>query len=476
MVRLLFLALMMVAGTVFADDRVIGVWENKEKGIRLDILDGFKPNRGAVLAIEQQGETRIGSWETTASGTKLVVRYDEGPVIFDGPKTFLWQKKIFRKVQGITEDGVVALRQDEKGFIASLVGSTWVTSGERGEYRQLVFKSTFSPDSGVVETFSKAGKPTALGPWGVSAGVLKVGRTVILEARVSKNYMVGQNPQDKFIVFRAAESANPPIRIDLAQQRSEFLDALVTDSWRKYEYSWFRDHKFRPIEGPFKGRMIVLDDKRLFDGSNWEYSPSTGVLKIGHREYVGGIVLGGTLALVKKDGQQEFYKRKADGAGKAYTVSDVKVHKIDETHATELAEVVGGQFQRREYLYSFEFSADGRTGFIHEWRSVPFTVTAHKLSPNELVAPLGAETIYSVEDFVIFGDRTILKRDATASRLRPKTESEVLRDQQAMEAKIQELGRTRLILRVTHKNGDVRDIALPFASLAEIKGLELLTR
>ena len=251
---------------------------------------------------------------------------------------------------------------------------------------------------------------------------------------------------------------------------------LVTDSWRKYEYSWFRDHKFRPVEGPFKGRRIVLDDNKLVGGSNWEYSPSTGVLKIEHREYVGGMVLGGTLALVKKDGEQEFYRRKAGGAGKTYTVSDVKVHKIDETHATELAEVLGGQFQQRKHLYSFEFNADGRTGFIHEWRSVPFTVTAHKMSPNELVAPLGTETIYSVEDFVVFGDRSILKRDATASRLRPKTESEVLADQQAMEATIRELGRTRLILRVTQKNGDVRDIALPFSSLAEIKGLEMLTR
>ena len=118
MVRFVFLALMMVAGTVWADDRVIGVWENKDEGIRLDILDGFKPNRGAVLAIEQRGETRIGYWETTASGTKLAVYYDEGPVIFGGPETFLWQKKTFRKVQGITEDGIVALRQDEKGFIA----------------------------------------------------------------------------------------------------------------------------------------------------------------------------------------------------------------------------------------------------------------------------------------------------------------------------------------------------------------------
>lgn len=79
--------------------------------------------------------------------------------------------------------------------------------------------------------------------------MLKVGDTVILEGRVSKNYMVGQNQQDEFIVFRATESASPPPRIDLAQQRSEFLAALVTDTWRKYEVAWFTEHKFRPVEG-----------------------------------------------------------------------------------------------------------------------------------------------------------------------------------------------------------------------------------
>ena len=476
MIRFLFLALMMLTGTVFADDRLLGIWENKKEGIRLDILDGFKPNRGAILAIEQRGETRIGYWETTESGTKLEVSWKEGPAKFNGPDTFVWQELMFRKVQGITEDGVVALRQDANGFIAGLVGSMWVTSGQQGEYQQLEFKSTFSPDSGVVETFSKAGKLDALRPWGVSAGVLKVGRTVILEARVSKNYMVGQDQQDEFIVFRATESVSPPIRIDLAQQRSEFLDALVTDTWRKYEIFWFTEHKFRPVEGQLRGRMIALDDNKLVDGSNWEYSPATGVLKIEHEEYVGGMVLGDTLALLDKDGQQQFYKRKADGSGKTFTVSDVAVHKIDETHASELADVLGGQFQRSDYLYSFEFGSDGRTGFIHEWRSIPFTVTAHKLSPNDLVAPLGTETIYFVEDFVIFGDQRILKRDATASRLRAKTEAEVRDDQQSMKERIRELGRTSLVLQITDTSGEVRDIALPFASMAEITGIEILAR
>ncbi len=143
MIGFLFLALMMLTGTVFADDRLLGIWENKKEGMRLDILDGFKPNRGAILAIEQRGETRIGYWETTESGTKLEVSWKEGPVTFDGSELFVWREKIFRKVRGVTEDAVVALRQDQAGFVDGLLGNVWVTSGQLGEYKQLVFKSTF---------------------------------------------------------------------------------------------------------------------------------------------------------------------------------------------------------------------------------------------------------------------------------------------------------------------------------------------
>ena len=475
MIGFLFLALMILPGAVFADDRLLGIWENKEEGIRLDILDGFRPNRGAVLSTRKGGETRVGYWETKASTANLKVHWTEGPVTLDGREVFTWRGKIFRKLRGITEDGVVALRQDESGFIDRLLGRAWVTS-QRGKRKQLVFKSTFSPDSGVVETFSKAGDLDTLSPWGVSAGVLKVGNTVVLESRVSKNYMVGQNQRDEFIVFRAAESTSPPVRIDLAQQRSEFLAALVTDTWRKHHFASFTEHKFRPVEGQLRGRMIVLRNDKLFRGSNWEYSPSTGVLKIEHNEYVGGMVLGDTLALIDKRGKQTFYKRKAHGSGKSFTISDVSVHKIDETHPSELAAVLAGQFQLREHLYSFEFTGDGRTGFIHEWRSIPFTVTAHKLSPNDLVAPRGTETIYSVEDFVIFGDQGILRQDATASRLRPKTEAEVHNDQQTMKEKIREIDRTSLVLRITDTGGKVRDIALPFTSMAEMAGIEILTR
>ena len=476
MLRFLVLVCLMLTGTAFADDRLLGIWESKKEGLRLDVLDGFKPNRGAILAAQQDGTTEKGYWETTASGTSLKIGWNQGPTIFDGPGRFVWQDQVFTKLQGITEDGLVALKQDEPGFIERLLGSTW-TSGEQRTQKRLVFKSTFSPDSGVVEIFSsKAGNLDSLKSWGVSSGVLKVADTVILEARVSNQYMVGQNTEDEFIVFRAIELASPTVRIDLAKQRSKFLEALVTDTWQDYTYSWLPDHKFRPVEGPLQGRMIELRDNKLVSDENWEYSPATGALKIGHNDYVGGMLLGDTLALIDEDGDQQFYKRKGNGTGKSFTVSDVKVFKLDETHANELADVLAGQFQRRDYLYSFEFGPDGRTGFIHEWRSIPFTVTAHKLSANDLVAPLGTETIYSVEDVVIFGDQKILKRDATASRLRPKAAAEIRSDKQAMEKKIRQVGQTSVMMLVTDASGKVRNIALPFASMAEIKSLQILTR
>ncbi len=54
MFRQLVHALAILPGLAFANDQLIGVWQSAEEEIRLDILDGFKPNRGAVLSIDKK--------------------------------------------------------------------------------------------------------------------------------------------------------------------------------------------------------------------------------------------------------------------------------------------------------------------------------------------------------------------------------------------------------------------------------------
>ena len=470
MLRILFVLLLMTPGIAFADDRVIGVWMNAEQNLRLDILDGFKSNRGVVLAIENGIETKLGNWETEDSTTTMRIGWRASPVTFWAPDTFEWNDRAFKKQQEISEEGVVSLRQDKAGFIDRLTGSVWLTSTEG---RTALFKSTFSTDSGVVETLSKDDDLDALSAWGIASGVLKIGRNVIIEARASRNYMIGLNERDEFLVFRSSSPLSIGNRSDLATQRVEFLALLVTDAWQQVFYDEYRDYRFRPIEGPFKGRRLYVKDGNLESFSTWEYSPSTGALRIGRTEYIGGLVIGNTLALMEKDGDQTFYKRKPGGLGKSFTVADVKISEINETRGAELAATLSGQFQNESYLYSFEFNEDQRTGYVHKWRSDPFTITGHELAVDLFRE---AERVYEIEDIVLFDERFALKRDATASRLRSKTQREVVEDRTNMEKRLERLEEQNLILRITDIYGKRYDISLPLSSLAEVTEFQLITQ
>ena len=245
MLRILLVLLLMIPGIAAADERILGVWVNADESIRLDVLDGFRPNRGAVLAIENGIETRIGNWETKGSIISMQIGWRSSPVTFWAPDTFEWRDTAYKKQREIAEEDVVLLKQDEAGFIDKLTGYVWLTSTEGRTSR---FKSTFSTDSGVVETLSRDGDLAALNSWGVASGVLKVGRNVIIEARASQEYMIGINEKDDFVIFRATGLVSMPHRADLATKRAEFLTMLVTDTWQQVYFDTYRDYKFRPIE------------------------------------------------------------------------------------------------------------------------------------------------------------------------------------------------------------------------------------
>ena len=323
------LFLLIIPGIAVSNDNLVGVWENSETNMRLDILDGFKPNRGAVLTISNGTNTDIGIWEIRDSEIRLIIGYYNREVKNLDEDGFQWNGIPFKKQHEINEDEIIVLRRDESGFIDRLTGNVWLTSNEG---RTSVFKSTFSIDSGVVETFSSEGELHSLESWGVSSGVLKIGGNVIVEARMSQSYMMGLDERDNFFVLKAISPLSVHSRTDLERQRFEFLKLLVTDVWQRTRYNEKRDYKFRPIEGPLKGRRVRLLNDKLEASDTWEYSPSTGALKIGYTEYIGGVVIDDTLALVVEDGDQTFYRRIPSGSGREFTVSDVRKTPINETH------------------------------------------------------------------------------------------------------------------------------------------------
>ena len=470
MLRLLFFSILLLPGLAIANDQLIGVWQSTDEDMRLDILDGFKPNRGAVLTIEGGNKTDIGSWKTIESETKMTLGWRSRAIQFITSDSFEWGNKIFNRKRDIVEDGMISLKNDENSFVDRMVRSVWLTSTE-GE--QAIFKSTFSVDSGVIELYANTGALTALKPWGISSGVLKIGNSVLVEARISESYLIGQDHQDKFVVFLATRDRTPQGRVELAKQREDFLSKLLTDSWRRVYYGGYYHYKYRNVEGPLKGRVLRLENDSFEGASVWEYSPSTGALRIGYTDYIGGLVVGDTLALLKENGEQEFYQQSPDGKGKTFSMSDVKVHRVNETNVHDLKAILDGQFQLDDYLYSFEFKENKRTGYVHQWRSVPFTVVGQQLM-NDIFSK--AESVYAVEEYLILDDRFALRRDATASRLRPKTDTEVADDQQAMKTELEAAGQTSVLLRITDRDGNVRDFTLPYRSMADIEGIHVMVR
>ena len=470
MLRQLIFAFTILPSLALANDQLIGVWQNVEDDIRLDILDGFKPNRGAVLSIENGKNTRIGSWEATEPVTKMKLGWRSGEVRFRGSNSFEWENKIFHRTKNIIEDDVVLLKQGQNEFVDRMSKSVWLTS-TKGE--QAIFKPTFSVDSGVIELYTSGGELKGLETWGISSGVLKIDDNVIVEARISKDYLIGQDHRDKFVVFLAMQDRTPQGRIELAKQRENFLSELLTDTWQQASYGGYNYFKFRNVEGPLKGRVLRSNNDSFEGAVKWEYSPSTGALKIGYTDYIGALVVGDTLALLKKNGEQVFYQQRSDGPGKIFSMSDVRQHRVNETKISDLRTVLDGQFQLDDYLYSFEFGGDGRTGYVHKWKSVPFTVVGQKLV-NEILS--NSEVIYSLEDYLIFDERFALKRDATASRLRPKTNAEVGQDQKSMQNILDKLGQSSVVLRVTDLEGSIQDFTLPYASMSDIAGIQVITR
>ena len=121
MLRLLALALFLMPSLAFANAQLIGVWQNVEEDIRLDILDGFKPNRGAVLSIEKDKKTNIGSWESKELDITIKLGWRSGVVRFRGSDSFEWENKIFNRSLNIVEDDIVLLKEDENAFIDGIV-------------------------------------------------------------------------------------------------------------------------------------------------------------------------------------------------------------------------------------------------------------------------------------------------------------------------------------------------------------------
>ena len=79
-----------------------------------------------------------------------------------------------------------------------------------------------------------------------------------------------------------------------------------------------------------------------------------------------------------------------------------------------------------------------------------------------------------IEDFVIFDDNEVFKRDTSASRLRPKTEEEVIVSQKEAEENLLKAMKKTVLVRISKADGSTVDIPLPISSFSDILSLQIV--
>ena len=186
-------AISLLASSAFSDVRIYGVWENKDQKIRLDILDGFKAGQGPILQIKEDGSIESGSWSEKNGEIKVKLGYNSYTLAVDSDsKVFLnpsyGDGVAFTKTKPKDSSQSVTLKDNPNAFIDKLISNQWVASEDGST---ATFKPTFSSESGVIEYSKADGSLENLNSWATSSGVLKIGRSVIVEARASDNYFIG---------------------------------------------------------------------------------------------------------------------------------------------------------------------------------------------------------------------------------------------------------------------------------------------
>ena len=470
---IIFTTLAISTTCLHANSLFFGSWVNTVSGDRVDILDGFKSGIGPILFIKDDGDVSLNEWKDTDNKFTISLNYSSYEVSKDEKGNLLLKPSygdtiLYAPVETDEAQSAINLKDNEAGFLAALGEFKWLTSING---KTAIFKKTFSNDSGVVE-FRNGEELDSLLSFGVSSGVIKIGSDVIIEARITDKYFVGVNERDKFFVFKSLEKSPARISTDLKEEREKFFDQLLTGEWQSKTWGGIKIHKFRPIKGELAGKELITYDDKLSSHSDWEYSPATGAIKIGYTEYLNALIVNDTLAFIKENGDQNFLNRAMISSEKRYTLGDVKTTALNENSLDKIGKMLSPQFQFGNNLYSFEFGADGRTGFTHEWRSDVFDITGETFNSDYFGK---SDKLYQVEDFIIFDGARVFKMDSSPSRLRTKSNDEVKKDvaeQEKLQGSAQE---TKVIVRVMTTDGKIQDVVLPVSSFKEISSISLLT-
>jgi len=443
---------------------LLGTWKTGNSS--LEFIDGFNPKSGPVILVNKKG-IRLGTWFVKKEKLQITTGYFTENIEILEDSILKYSGDKYNRAGDYVEENIIKLKDNKASFIQDLTSIKWKNPSNND---RVLFKTTFSNDSGVQETYGIKDE-VDLGNWSVSKEILKIGSRLLIESRISSKYLIGVDSRDNFYLMQEDGKPTAVVKRSLKEQRDAFFDDLLSGSWIGRGWDGDTVHKFRPITDELKGTCFGLLKGKLVSERSWEYSPASGGLELGHSKYNGAMTLGNTLVLL--DGKkQSFYSRNKNEEIKRYRKADVTVIDLNENSLTKIEKSLSGQFKRGENFVLFEFNGDKRTGFSHIFRSKPFIIEGATMKGG--VSP-DAEHLYLVEDFVLFDDREVLQRDASISRMKPKTDKEAEEDTKKDKEIINSSRKKNLLLRVSLSNGKSVEIPIPASTFGEILKMEVLS-
>ena len=469
----LVLLFSLIALNAKSDQRIFGSWSNDD-GAQINLINGFKPNTGPAILFENGEVDRTTSWKI--NGDELQIGYSSGAFVISADGNSMeWSYKVWKKNNNIQLDGIIDLKVDENLFIDSLVNSSYLAFSN--EVSLTSFENTFSTTEGVFTQLDNNEKIKNLSSWGIGSGILKIGDQVYIEAIISNQFLIAADDNDNFIVLKKSENKEQLTKVSMNDSREEFLKNLKSGAWIIPTYYGEDQYRFRPIEGDLKGRVFTQRDNKLSDTRVWEYSPSTGAFKIGYTEYSAGLSLGNEILVFLEDNgdQYSLYKDK-EVEDKFFTTSDSSSLTISEREAANLKELISVVSSKSDTFTFFEFNEDNLSGYLHEWKSEPFKISGQSISVKDNYTFNDLETIYSVEDYLVFGENDARKIDLRETRLKPKSDEEAKSDAEMAKELVNELSSQSISLKVELKNGKIEVVNIPVSSFSEVKSISILEK
>jgi len=464
---LLFIFTYSIAQSDDNSNSLLGIWE-AEDGSKLEFIDGFKPNSGAVISYDGGQERYIRNWSTDPKGQVLKSGWSEDHYIISNDGNIMqWGSSQLKRLSSASSTDVVELKIDPDHFVVELTQTNWANYVTGN----MEFTPTFSNTEGVATQFDTEGILESLSSWGIASGALKIGGSVYLEARITSQHFMAMDADDNFIVFKRIGSRefNPPM--DLAESRELFLAELTTGAWQTPSYSSPIISRFRPLEGDLKGLLFEEQLGALTSTNGWEFSVGTGAFKIGYAEYIGGLVSGDLLVFIDESGDQNPYYREPSAERRKFTSVDTRSIPLSERRIPDISELLSRQLSQGETFVLFEFNRDGRTGYVHEWTSKPFNITGETLEVNDYYS---YNNLYLVEDYIALGEGGPgYKIDLRESRLKPKTDQEASSDARDAGNSLESLSEGVVKMILTLADGSVKTIKLPIESMEQIQSIEI---